>query len=113
MSHIKLSPIVDANHRRMLIDFICIFGRSRLSRLITLHLGLLPLLGALVGGEGALALPYTIELPRHPCCAGRASASKSRSDETITPLGHSGRLRSALQQRRIRLPGVIPDVPLR
>src|SRR5215213_6252514 len=106
MSHIELSPIVDANHRRMLIDFICILGTSRLSRLITLHSGLLPLLGALVGGEGALALPYTIELPRHPCCAGRASASKSRSDETITPLGHSGRrLRSALQQRRIRLPG--------
>jgi len=44
-----------------------------------LHLGLLALLGALIGGEAALPLPYTIPMYLRPCCPGSTVPLTGRS----------------------------------
>ena len=47
-----------------------------------LHLGAFAVLGALVGGEVALPLPYTIPMHLRPCRAGRATRLQSRTNQT-------------------------------
>jgi hypothetical protein len=45
------------------------------------HVRPLALPDPLFGGEVALTLPYTIPMHQRPCCAGRATCSRSRTNQ--------------------------------